>query len=56
MIIGVRIPINPDIMGDKSSPVSGLIIMKKPNALTRDQVYSFVDKRKAMQGGGGEEE
>ena len=46
MIIGVRIPINPDVMGDKSSPISGLIIMKKPTALSRDQVYGFVDKKK----------
>ena len=38
MIVGVRIPNNPDIMSEWSTPISGLVIMKIPDSLTKADV------------------
>ena len=38
MIVGVRVPINPDVMSEWGSPISGLVIMKRPDLLTKADV------------------
>ena len=35
MIVGVRVPKNPDVMSEWASPISGLVIMKRPDSLTK---------------------
>ena len=39
MIVGVRVPNNPDIMSEWGTPISGLVIMKRPDSLTKADVY-----------------
>ena len=39
MIVGARVPNNPDIMSEWRTPISGLVIMKRPDSLTKADVY-----------------
>ena len=35
MVVGVSIANKPDIMSEKTTPINGLLIMKRPNSLSR---------------------
>ena len=38
MIVGVRVPINSDVMSEWGTPISGLVVMKRPDSLTKADV------------------